>query len=225
MRRSRKKKLTAGLIACLGVAVAATTTSGVAWSLPIHTHHPVLRFNTATQQIQLTLPNPACPPNTSTCEWALVVDEPDAPGQTVLAYLTGTTGTISTPFPKVCATIQADALLGPAPWMTRQGIRTTLNTCSPPPPSTGGGTAPAAASDGTSDGTGAAKATEDSVQHTLPFTGMDVEQLAVVGWALLLMGSVLMSTAESRRRLLYRTVRSGDLRQGARRVGRWLFGL
>jgi len=62
---------------------------------------------------------------------------------------------------------------------------------------------------------------------TLPFTGLDLRPLLVLGSALILLGGLLLSSYESRRRLLRRAaaVRPSHITSGARRASSWFLGL
>jgi hypothetical protein len=61
----------------------------------------------------------------------------------------------------------------------------------------------------------------------LPYTGADIRPLLILGVALILLGGFLITTVESRRRLLRRAtaVRMENLKQGARRTSDWFLGL
>jgi hypothetical protein len=60
----------------------------------------------------------------------------------------------------------------------------------------------------------------------LPFTGMDPRPLLIFGVTLMALGSVLLSTVESRRRLLRRAaaLRIDHVKDGARRTSSWFLG-
>lgn len=62
---------------------------------------------------------------------------------------------------------------------------------------------------------------------TLPFTGVDLRPLLVLGSALILLGGLLLSSYESRRRLLRRAaaVRPSNITSGARKASSWFLGL
>lgn len=61
---------------------------------------------------------------------------------------------------------------------------------------------------------------------SLPFTGTDVRPLALLGSLLILIGSLLLMTVESRRRALMRatTLSIGEVKDGARKTAYWFLG-
>ena len=81
-----------------------------------------------------------CPKTEPFCEWQLFVDEPDIPSQTVVGTATGTSGILTVNYPKnFCGVIQADAIVGPSPWLYQFGHRKMIKTgksCNGPPPTT-----------------------------------------------------------------------------------------
>jgi hypothetical protein len=74
-------------------------------------------------------------------------------------------------------------------------------------------------------GTGTTGDQLDSSQ--LPFTGADIRPMVLIGIALVLLGVLLITTVESRRRMLRRVaaVRMERVREGARRTSDWFLGL
>jgi hypothetical protein len=70
-------------------------------------------------------------------------------------------------------------------------------------------------------------APDAAASATLPFTGVDLRPLLVLGSALILLGGLLLSSYESRRRLLRRAaaVRPSHISTGARRASSWFLGL
>src|ERR1700738_4559581 len=113
-----------GVLATLCVAFGvAQWVAGPAGSLRGQPRHPELTFNATQQQVQLTIPSPACPTSSEHCEWMLFVDEPNLPGQPVVGMTTGSSGTLDISYPTLCGVMQADVLLGPAPWKFKFGHR------------------------------------------------------------------------------------------------------
>lgn len=70
-------------------------------------------------------------------------------------------------------------------------------------------------------------APDAAASATLPFTGVDLRPLLILGSTLILVGGLLLSSFESRRRLLRRAaaVRPSHVASGARRASSWFLGL
>jgi hypothetical protein len=191
------------------VAILLAASSGAmlplpAWSASAHSRHPVLKFDAALQQAQLTIPVPACPVSNENCEWMLFVNEPLLSGKLVIGSVTGSSGSLTVNLPKFCGVIQADVLLGPAPWRFKFGHRRQINTCdAPTPPLVSSAVAPAAVSATT---TSALRSTDPTGARTtaaeLPFTGFDVQTLFVLGTSMMGLGAMLLSTIGFHRRML-----------------------
>jgi len=209
--------------------------------------HPVLRFNVPLGEVQLTIPTPACPVSDPDCVWRLIINEPKAPGAPIVGTVTGTSGTLTLAFPTYCGVIQADAQLGPV-WVQEQGIRHKIGTCTPTPTTTSTSTTAttattastkppvvvAASTTPTTSGlpftpsTTAATATAGTTAAAqLPFTGLDIRPMIILGSALILFGGLLLTTVESRRRALRRAsaIRLEHLKEGTRRTSSWFLGL
>jgi uncharacterized membrane protein YgcG len=260
---------------------AATISAGVAGSAQSHFPYPVLRMHFDTDTVTLVIPTPACPTSDPGCVWMLYVNQPKT--GTVVGVATGTSGVLTVAFPNYCGLLQADALIGPAPWTFRHGIHRHIDNCTDPttttttdssttttttggnagstttttpttttssstttstnPPSAGGGgtstttsstsalpftsttAAPAgvaAAKGGGSSGSGGGSGSATS----LPFTGSNVTQLVLLGSLLVIVGLILLSTVESRRRMMRRSaaIDMGHLKHDARRVSDWFLG-
>jgi len=211
--------------------------------------HAVLRFNVAAAEAVLTLPTPPCPVAEPGCVWRLIINEPKAPGAPVVGSVTGTSGVLTLPFPAYCGVIQADAQIGPV-WVQRNGIRHKIDNCvTPPTTSTTASTSttttsttvvkqPVVSATSTTPTTSAAlpftaattaattakPATVAAAQ--LPFTGLDIRPMILVGAALVLFGGLLLTTVESRRRALRRAsaIRLEHLKEGSRRTSSWFLG-
>ncbi len=232
-RAYRVGAVVATSLVALGAALVFTDT---AWAGNRHVHYPVLRIDNAIHQVQLTIPTPSCPPSQPSCEWMLYVGEPLVPGKPTVAAVTGTSGQLTLPFPAFCGVLQADALVGPAPWTRQAGTRKTISTC---PTGAGGGvtppgTAPLPFSTTAEPGAPARTALQaaDAADAggpvaELPFTGLDIRPLVAVGWAMVVAGGFLLVPVGLRRRLRARAAAVGveGLRDGARRTGMWFFGL
>jgi hypothetical protein len=283
MRKSGLNRVVAVVAAVLVATGAAMVTAGTAWSAPGHaakpsttstqatitsarahghavkpavtSTHSVLRIDDAAGRVELTIPTPPCPVSNEHCEWMLVINEPELPGQPIVGSVTGTSGVLTLAFPKFCGVIQADSLIGPAPWMATHGIRRRIDTCTtptttttttstkPPPATTKPTTTttkPPQVSAATTTPTTSAlpftAATSASPTTTaphvaaaaqLPFTGLDIKPLILLGSALILFGGLLLTTVESRRRALQRAsaIRLDDVREGTRRTSSWFLGL
>ncbi|MGD0393686.1 MAG: hypothetical protein ABSC41_13695 [Acidimicrobiales bacterium] len=111
-------------------------------------HFPTIKFWNSYKVVTMDVPERAwCPKTEPYCEWQLFVDEPDIPSQTVVGTATGTSGILTVHYPKnFCGVIQADAIVGPSPWLYQFGHRkmikngscntTTTTTLRPPPTTT-----------------------------------------------------------------------------------------
>jgi hypothetical protein len=246
-------------------------TAGAAWSAPRHdaqlsaraTHHDVqpsvrsthsvLRFDVTAGMAELTIPTPPCPVSNVHCQWMLLINEPMVPGEPIVGSVTGTSGVLALTFPNFCGVIQADSLIGPAPWTPTHGLRHRINTCTTPTTtttttkpaviSTTTTTKPPVVSAASTTPTTSAlpftMATSASPTTTpghvaatpaaaqLPFTGLDIKPLVLLGSALILFGGLLLTTVESRRRALQRAaaIRLEDVREGTRKASSWFLGL
>jgi hypothetical protein len=189
-----------------------------------------LRLQLNDSGATLRLPIPACPATSPGCVWMLYVNEPNVPGHPTAGTATGTSGTLTVAVPAgFCGLLQADALLGPAPWAFRTGVRRTVGVC---PPGTKGKTvtpttvpqAVTASLPNTGSNTNA-KTDNDGVK--LPFTGFDLSPLVLLGGGSVLAGLLLMFPfGDIRRRLrIISALGWRGLASGVRRTGAWLFGL
>jgi hypothetical protein len=285
MRKSGMNRMVAVVAAVFVGTGAVMVTAGAAWSAPghaakahttstqvstlsAHAHghavkpsvtstHSILRIDDAAGLVELIIPTPACPESNLHCEWMLLINEPELPGQPVVGSVTGTSGVLTLAFPKFCGVIQADSLIGPAPWMRTHGVRRRLDTCTTPttttsttkptssttkPPATTTTTTtkpPQVAAASTTPTTSALPFTAatsasptTSSPHVaaaaqLPFTGLDIKPLILLGSVLILFGGLLLTTVESRRRALQRAsaIRLEHVKEGTRRTSSWFLGL
>jgi hypothetical protein len=205
-------------------------------------------------EVTLTVPSPPCPTSNPSCTWLLEVNEPDVPAQTVLGSATGNSGILTVTYPAdFCGVIQADALIGPSPWYLKYGHKDTVGSnCDTPVTSATPVTSPAntpsvvvptsqlpysatvatpTTVDPTTGTTAPATAnqavTATTVATQLPFTGVNVKPLALVGAALILAGLYVLTTIEQRRRALARvgaSVRSNPVGVKTSRITRWFLG-
>jgi len=240
----------AALALILVVSGSAMFCAGTAWATTAPPTNPVLLFDNAAGVAKLVIPTPSCSAAIPNCHWMLYMNLPLLPHQPRVGYITGTHGVLVLPLPKFCGMIQADALVGPlsnpSTWVYKVGIRERVHTCGYPtttrPHSTTTTTiAPKVAATASSvPGTVAATTATAALPFTgatstsstqpataqLPFTGLDFKPLAIVGSTLVILGGLMLSTVESRRRMLRRatTIKLDDVKDGARRTSSWFLG-
>jgi len=257
MRLNRWHRLTAVLAIAMmafGGSMVAAGAAGAAGGGQTSAARPYLIFNNDKQQAQLTIPTPPCPPKKNKhCKWKLYMNLPTMPQTPTVGYVIGKTGTLTIPYPKYCGQIQADALIGPSPWVYKIGIRTQIMTCHetttttttttttrPPATTTTSSTVPpiVAASSTTpttatptsalpfTDPTTATTASAQTAAAELPFTGFDIKPLVLFGVLLMVLGGFLLSTVESRRRMLRRAtaVNLEHVKDGMRNTSSWFLG-
>lgn len=198
--------------------------AGVAPAAGAAERSPVLSFS--SDRVTLTPPTKGCPLRRPDCEWMLFVNDPTT-GK-LLAMATGpgtTTGSASAVGVTVilpasfCGVVQADALIGPSPWRKVVGRKATVQTsasCSLPftaanaPNASNAGTAPAAPA--------AAKLTQ------LPFTGIDVKPLTVLGVSLTIFGLLMATDFDQHRKKVRRQRTWSETVAEMGAVARWFFG-
>ena len=201
------------------VALAATAalvfvTAGVASAAGVNVRSPLISIS--SDRVTLNLTDKGCPKQRPDCEWMLFVNEP-ATGK-LIGSATGSTGALSVALPAYfCGVVQADALVGPSPWRKVKGRKGTVQTsasCTLPFTSVTAGTPPASP-----------KLTQ------LPFTGIDVKPLTLLGGSLTMLGLLMAMDFDKRRngepgngehRSEPRTWSSTADAAGA--LARWLFG-
>lgn len=219
----------------LAMLCSGTVMVTSAWSAPrliprpgADIPHPIIGFDDADHLARLVLPNPPCPSADTGCVWMLRVNEPEVAGSPLVGSVSGTSGILTVAFPAFCGVIQADALLGPAPWRIERGIRETIDLCASPPGVTPTANTPEKSP--TSELSSVPFTASTTPGHTdpaqLPFTGLDIRPLGILGVGLVLIGGMLASTAERRRHFLRRTgeLRVDDVTHGVRRTGGWFVG-
>ena len=187
---------------------------------------PVLSFS--SDRVTLTLPTQGCPLRRPNCEWMLFVNDPTTgkligtatgPGAaTGSASAVGVTVALPACFDGV---VQADALIGPSPWRKVVGRKATVQTsasCTLP------FTASNAGADGAAASPGSAPAVAKLAQ--LPFTGIDIKPLTLLGVSLTVLGLLMATDFDQRRkkprRSKRRTWSETVVQAGA--VARWLLG-
>ncbi|HEX7442814.1 MAG TPA: hypothetical protein VF320_02945 [Acidimicrobiales bacterium] len=147
----------------------------------------------------------------------------------VVGTATGTSGTLTIAYPRdFCGVIQADALIGPAPWRSKVGHQRTIQTaasCSPAQLPFNGGNRALRTEAGTAALASAGNPSQlpfDGNLTQLPFTGMDVKPLTILGVTLTMLGILLVTDFEQRRRTMRLTAASA--KRATSVAGRWFFG-
>ncbi len=261
MRLNRWHRITAALAIMMLTVGGSMVTAGVAEGAQSAGARPILIFNSAAQQAQLTIPTPPCPKSDKHCKWMLYMNLPTMPMQPRVGYVLGKSGTLTIDYPKFCGQIQADALVGPAPWIYKTGIRTQIHTChetttttttttsttstttttttTTRPTTTSSTVPPVVAASSTTPTTAATSSalpfsdpsttSTPAVEKTaaeLPFTGVDIKPLGLIGTMLIILGGILLSTVESRRRMFRRAaaVNLDQVKDGVRNTTAWFLG-
>jgi hypothetical protein len=213
-------------------AVALGAGTAAAGTVPTHA---ILTFSDDTGQVTLAIPPSRCPGGRTTCQWMLYVDEPNTPSGGLVGTAVGTSGILTVAYPKDVCNLQADVLIGPPPWRFERGMQHTVQaggTCVPTNgPNQGPTLSPSSQlpfTGPTSDGP-ASPASLLAADHPaqLPFTGLDVRPLAALGSLMVLLGLVLMTTLEQRRRSLLGVadaMRPRSVAHATGRAARWLLG-
>jgi hypothetical protein len=222
-RRTAKVALRRVVAAMAALVVFVFLSAAVAPAAGAAGRSPVLSFS--SDRVTLTLPSKGCPHRRPDCEWMLFVNEPTTGKLVGTATGPGTTSgstsaeavTVALP---ACfsGVVQADALIGPSPWRKVVGRKATVQTsasCTLPFTAT---------NDGTGGTAGTAPAAAKLTQ--LPFTGIDIKPLMFLGVSLTLLG-LLMATDLDQRRRKERRSRSrtwSETVADAGAVVRWIFG-
>jgi hypothetical protein len=194
--RRRISRWVAGAGVCAVVVGVATLWGGTSRA---GAATPVFTFSQIQSHVQMTIPGPACP-ESNACEWMLYVNEPFVAGGPTVAEVTGTSGTLTVPYPpNFCGVLQADALIGPGKWVYLTGIRQTVGLCSPTVVDTSSAVAGQPSTLPYSAPASTAPAPVATSAKTLPFTGVDVGPEVVLGTVLLLAGMVLLVDSDLRR--------------------------
>ncbi len=225
------------VVALIGFSV---TLGGAAWGATVGSSSPVITFDDAAHEAQLTIPTPACPEAQPNCQWKFFLNEPKLSVDVAVVY--GTSGTLSIPYPPdFCGVIQADAYVGP-PWVAKRGFQHTIDDCNPPatttttlppppPPTPSTPTtttttvtipstviavsAPPPAPPAAPPPSPSVVTPVSTVPTQLPFTGRDLKPFLYVGLTLLVLGLGLLASSESWRRVGRRLGAIGMLRSPA----------
>ena len=203
----------------VGVALTGIATATAA---PGPSKFAIVKFLPSLNEVTLTVPTPPCRKGPPGCVWQLWVNEPFAPGAPVLGTATGTSGVLTVTYPStVCGTVQGDASVALQADVSVGGltfrhlfghrltIQCTTTTATADPqtaPPTGPTTqlpfAGVISSSPTDPGTTATAARTTAAVVQLPFTGLNVRPLAIIGSVLVLLGLMLVTRREHQRRLL-----------------------
>lgn len=127
----RRRRVAAVVVLGLGLLLL---TAGVASAASPGGEVAMITFHDDSNVVTLAIP-PLCPMAHPQCVWQLFVNEPDVPGQTIVSAVTGASGVLTVAYPaNFCGVIQADALVGPAPWRLIFGHQRAIQTgnCSCP---------------------------------------------------------------------------------------------
>jgi hypothetical protein len=143
-RRTMRRGAVAACLVALGLLIPTTGVASA--SSPVGAVADITFWNN-DNVVTLNVPS-LCPTGNPNCVWMLWVNEPDIPAQTVVGRATGTSGVLTVAYPAdFCGVIQADVLVGPAPWRLMFGHQASIQTgaCDCP-------VAPAASSVGSGSG-------------------------------------------------------------------------
>jgi hypothetical protein len=184
---------------------------------------PVLSFS--SDQVTLTPPTQGCPHRRPNCQWMLFVNDPTTgkvvgtatgPGTTTTS---GSTSAVTVTLPACFdGLVQGDALIGPSPWRKVVGRKATVQTsasCSLPF---------TAANAGSAGHAGTAPAAAELTQ--LPFTGIDIKPLTLLGASLTMLGLLMVADFDQRRKEVRRSKQRtwSETVAQAQAVTRWFFG-
>lgn len=136
-RRRRANRWLAAVAAALVALGAVLITAGAASASVPAGHYPAIRFWSNFDVVTMRIPSPLyCPKKQPKCEWMLYVNE-DVPAQTVVGTavaFAGQVNVVQVSYPAdFCGIIQADALVGPNPWLIDFGHKMKIDTCDSPP--------------------------------------------------------------------------------------------
>lgn len=227
---------------------------GSAGATEVIVHYPAIRLWNRYEVATLGLPAKVpCPRSQPDCKWKLTVFEPDVTGHPLVGSVVGDAGTLTVTYPLYfCGVLEAEAFVGPKPWILQRELQQAVDTGGACGAGTGsnatttGSTTlpnptaaivPAAATHTYPPGTTAAAAAvvaspttlvvRGVVVHELPFTGANVRPLAFIGVALVILGFYILTTLEQRRRAMRRmahVVRTSEATGHATRITRWFLG-
>ena len=218
----------------VGVPLAGT---GVATAALRPHHFVVVKFVPSANQVTLQIPTPPCRHGPPGCVWRLLVNEPFVPGEPLLGTATGMSGLLTVTYPStVCGVVQGDASgmsTGSMRWRYKVGHRMTIvcpvtRTAHPPavtPTAVVTSSQPLTGSPSTSSPPASSHTVQAPAIAPLPFTGIDIKPLALIGLAMVMGGLVFLTTLKGRRRAL-RWLGYAVQIQAARasRASLWLLG-
>lgn len=218
------KRLIIAAVVVVSALVAAAPTAAVA--APATSTHPIIIFDDVAHQAELIIPTPACPSTQPNCQWKFFLNTPKLSIDFAIVY--GTSGTLVIPYPKgFCGVIQADAYIGP-PWVAQRGFQHTISSdcTTPTPPVTPPVTPPtppvappavvatsttttttqpaepptvsATTIEPAAPAVGTPKYVAATQQQDLPFTGLNVILLLVVGSGSVALGIGLLTRRRRR---------------------------
>jgi len=158
----------------------------------------------ADHNATLQLPPSPCSSKHPSCTWTLDVFEVLPSGQVLVATATGSSGALTASYPAgYCGEIQVDALVDRASQLRFVvGHRTVVTAASCVP----GATTEIPFTALTSTPDGSVVPTSGTAQAQLPFTGIDVRPLMVMGSVLMAAGLAMVSSAGQRRRAVRRAL-------------------
>lgn len=222
-RQGRRLLAPACLLLVVGVLL---TWSGVASAAARPNATVVLRISAANDDATLQLPQVACPGLHPGCQWTLEVWEVYGPGEVLVGKATGSTGVLTAGYPSdYCGEIQADALIDLIHWRVvvghRQEVGSSGSGCTSPNVPT---EVPFTGVANPTGGNGSSVPTGGAPQ--LPFTGVDIRPLALIGSALVAIGLLMVDPFRRRRRttLAWAGGTASHHPARTRRVAWWLLG-
>ena len=228
-------------MAAISIAVGVTLSGmGVAGAAPQPSKFVIIKINQSLHEVTLQIPTPPCKHGPPGCVWKLSVNEPLLPGDPELGVATGTSGILTVTYPStVCGTVQGDAgvllqadvSVGGQTWRYKVGHRMII-VCPPTTPTTNvptqppnEGTPPSPSSGPTFTANGPEPAVKTAALAQLPFTGIDLTPMALIGMSLVLCGLVLASRLDERRRALRRLYGTVQVQRArASQASRWFLG-
>ncbi len=251
-RVHRRRAAFAAIVIAVGVTQATT---GVATAAPRPNKFVVVRIDASAHQVTLQIPTPSCVHSPPGCVWLLAVDQPFTAGDPQLGMVTGTSGLLTVTYPaSACGVVQGDAEVtvpgrtaGSERWRYKVGHRIDLpcpptgpthpDPTTPAPPTTPSApTTPTAAvtpvsnpgtptDGGTTGSGGATPAVKTAVLTQLPFTGIDLTPMVLIGTLLVAAGLALTSGLEGRRRTFRWLVGTAQIQRArASQASRWFLG-
>jgi hypothetical protein len=256
MKSRRPRKFNRWLAAAAATFVALGSTlviQGTAGAdVPI-AHYPAIRLWNRYEVATLSLPSKVpCPRSQPDCKWKLTVYETVASSHTVVGSVVGDAGTLTVTYPQYfCGVLIAEAFVGPGPYILQREIQQSADTGG----ACGAGTGANATTVGSTTAATTVAVAHGAVIRTYPqgtpvvvaaaaahprrvtyvvgrtrvlaFTGADIKPVAFAGGFLMLLGFLILTTLEQRRRAMRRmahAVRTSEASGHATRITRWFMG-